>query len=159
MNHATELTYTRVGDYFLPNLLPPPAPQVGIWGQRRRDHLRRTRNGLYTGMLLAGTLNQHLEKIDRQAEELFSQTVASLAIVTYWTSVWLLTDDSSSRSKTSLCIYQVNVRNYYENVLNKIKPTFLKKLVFCIYSHCTKAEVTPQLTPQDFLCSHFCSKS
>lgn len=79
MNHATELTYTRVGDYFLPNLLPPPEPQVGIWGQRRRDYLRRARNGIYIGMLLAGTLNQHLEEIDRQAEELFSQTVASLA--------------------------------------------------------------------------------
>lgn len=79
MNHASELTYTRVGDYFLPNLLPPPEPQVGIWGQRRRDHLRRTRNGLYTGRLLAGTLNRHLEEIDRQAEELFSKTVASLA--------------------------------------------------------------------------------
>lgn len=79
MNHATELTYTRVGDYFLPNLLPPPEPQVGIWGQRRRDHLRRTRNGLYTGMLLTRTLNLHLEEIDRQAEDLFSQTVASLA--------------------------------------------------------------------------------
>ena len=79
MNHATELTYTRVGDYFLPNLLPPPEPQVGIWGQRRRDYLRRARNGIYIGMLLAGTLNRHLEEIDRQAEELFSQTVASLA--------------------------------------------------------------------------------
>ena len=79
MNHATELTYTRVGDYFLPNLLPPPEPQVGIWGQRRRDHLRRTRNGLYTGMLLAGTLNRHLEEIDQQAEVLYSQTVVSLA--------------------------------------------------------------------------------
>lgn len=79
MNHATELTYTRVGDYFLPNLLPPPEPQVGIWGQRRRDHLRRTRNGLYTGMLLTGTLNRHLEEIDRQAEVLFSQTVTTLA--------------------------------------------------------------------------------
>ena len=79
MNHATELTYTRVGDYFLPNLLTPPEPQVVIWGQRRRDHLCRTRNCLYNGMLLAGTLNRHLEEIDRQAEELFSQTVASLA--------------------------------------------------------------------------------
>ena len=79
MNHATELTYTRVGDYFLPNLLPPPEPQVGIWGQRRRDHLRRARNGIYIGMLLAGTLNRHLVEIDRQAEELFSQMVTSLA--------------------------------------------------------------------------------
>ena len=33
---------------------------------------------------------------------------------------------------------------------NKEKPTFLKKLVFCIYSHCTKGEVTPQLTPRVF---------
>ena len=79
MNHATELTYTRVGDYFLPNLLPPPEPQMDIWGQRRRDHLRRARNGIYIGMLLAGTLNRHLEEIDRQAEELFSQMVARLA--------------------------------------------------------------------------------
>ena len=79
MNHATELTYTRVGDYNLPNLPPPPDPKVGVWGQRRWDYLRRNRNGMYTGMLLAGTLNRHLEEIDRQAEELFSQTVASLA--------------------------------------------------------------------------------
>ena len=78
MNHATELTYTRVGDYFLPNLLPPPEPQVVIWGQRRRDHLCRTRNCLYNGMLLAGTMNRHLEEIDRQAEDQFSKTVASL---------------------------------------------------------------------------------
>lgn len=79
MNPATELTYTRVGDYALPNLLPPPDPKVGVWGQRRWDYLRRHRNGIYTGMLLAGTLNRHLEEIDRQADELFSQTVTNLA--------------------------------------------------------------------------------
>ena len=79
MNHATELNYTRVGDYFLPNLLPPPEPQVGIWGQRRRDYLRRARNGIYIGMLLAGSLNRHLEEIDQQAEVLYSQTVTTLA--------------------------------------------------------------------------------
>ena len=79
MNHATELTYTRVGDYNLPNLPPPPDPKVGVWGQRRWDYLRRNRNGMYTGMLLAGTLNRHLEEIDQQAEVLYSQTVTPLA--------------------------------------------------------------------------------
>lgn len=79
MNHMTELTYTRVGDYALPKLLPPPDPKVGVWGQRRWEYLRRNRNGIYTGMLLAGTLNQHLEEIDRQADELYSQTVTSLS--------------------------------------------------------------------------------
>ena len=80
MNPASELTYTRVGDYYLPNLLTPPEPQIGIWGQRRRDYLRYERNPIYIGMLLAGTLNDHLESIDQQAETLFSQTVTHLAL-------------------------------------------------------------------------------
>lgn len=79
MNTATELTYTLVGDYFLLNHLPPPEPEIGIWGQRRRRYLREHRNGIYTGMLLAGTLNRRLEEIDRQAEALFSQVVTSLS--------------------------------------------------------------------------------
>ena len=79
MNHATELTYTRVGDYNLPNLLPPIDPKLGVWGQRKWDYLRRNRNGIYTGMLLAGTLNRHLEEMDLQAEKLYSQTVTTLA--------------------------------------------------------------------------------
>ena len=79
MNSAPELTYTRVGDYYLPNLLPPPEPQIGIWGQRRRDYLQKERNPIYIGMLLSGTLNEHLESIDQQAIAMFSQTVTSLA--------------------------------------------------------------------------------
>lgn len=79
MNPASELTYTRVGDYYLPNLLPPLEPQIGVWGQRRRDYLRNERNPIYVGMLLAGTLNDHLESIDQQANIMFSQTVTSLA--------------------------------------------------------------------------------
>lgn len=79
MKSAIELTYTRIGDYYLPNLLPPPEPQIGIWGQRRRDYLCKERSPIYIGMLLAGTLNDHLESIDQQAESLFSQTVTHLA--------------------------------------------------------------------------------
>lgn len=78
MKFATELTYTRVGDYYLPNLLPPPDPEIGIWGRRRNAYLRKERNAIYTGMLLAGTLKRHLESIDQQAEAMFSQTVTRL---------------------------------------------------------------------------------
>lgn len=80
MKSTTELTYTRIGDYYLPNLLPPQEPKIGIWGQRRQDYLRNERNPIYTGMLLAGTLKPHLEEIDRHAEELFSQVVYELAL-------------------------------------------------------------------------------
>ncbi len=27
-----EITYTRVGDYYLPNLAAPKSPKVGRWG-------------------------------------------------------------------------------------------------------------------------------
>ena len=69
MNPATELTYTLVGDYYLPNLLPPSESVIGIWGQRRRRYLREHHNGIYTGMLLVGTLNAHLAQINTQAQE------------------------------------------------------------------------------------------
>lgn len=75
MNTATELTYTLVGDYYLPNLLPQQEHEVGIWGQRRWRHLREH----CTGMLLAGTLDTHLTEIDAQAQELLSFMTARLA--------------------------------------------------------------------------------
>ena len=66
-----ELTYHCEGDYLIPDLVPPPSPKIGIWGMRRRDFLRKYHDGIYTGMLLSGTLNAHLEEIDRSANEMF----------------------------------------------------------------------------------------
>lgn len=65
-----ELTYHIEGDYLLPDLIPPETPRIGIWGMRRREFLRKHHGGLYTGLLLSGTLNAHLEEIDRSANEM-----------------------------------------------------------------------------------------
>ena len=67
----TGLTYHREGDILIPDLIPPEAPHVGIWGLRRRDYLRKHHDGIYTGLLLSGKLNAHLEEIDRSANEMF----------------------------------------------------------------------------------------
>ena len=69
------ITYHREGDYLLPDLVPLESSQVGVWGIRRRDYLRKYHNGIYTGMLLAGELNAHLEEIDRSANEMFDLLV------------------------------------------------------------------------------------
>ncbi len=29
------ITYHREGDYLIPDLIPPEAPKIGIWGRRR----------------------------------------------------------------------------------------------------------------------------
>jgi len=67
----SDITYHRECDYLIPDLLPPEAPNIGIWGMRRRDYLRKYHDGIYTGMLLSGKLNAHLEEIDRSANEMF----------------------------------------------------------------------------------------
>ena len=74
-----KLTYHREGDYLIPDLLPPEAPNIGVWGIRRRDYLRKHHDGIYTGMLLSGKLNAHLEEIDRSANDMFDLLVKQYA--------------------------------------------------------------------------------
>ena len=69
-------TYTQVGDYLLPDVEAPESPQIGIWGERRRKYLQEHENATYTAMLLADTLNAHLEEVDKSASMMFEQLVA-----------------------------------------------------------------------------------
>ena len=75
----TELTYHREGDYLIPNLIPPASPRIGVWGIRRRDYLRKHHDGIYTGLLLSGKLNAHLEETERSANEMFDLLVKQYA--------------------------------------------------------------------------------
>ena len=72
-------TYHREGDYLIPDLVPPPAMRIGIWGERRRQYLLKNREPIYTAMLLSGKLNAHLEEVDSQAEEMLSRLVDQMA--------------------------------------------------------------------------------
>ena len=73
------ITYHREGDFLLPDLILPEAPKIGVWGMRRRNHLKKYHDGIYTGMLLSGKLNAHLEEIDRSASEMFDLLVKQYA--------------------------------------------------------------------------------
>ncbi len=74
-----KITYTRVGNYYLPNLAAPESPKVGRWGMLRFNYLRKHRESLYTIMLMENTLNPHLEEIDRQAQEMEQLLISQLA--------------------------------------------------------------------------------
>lgn len=79
MNTMNMITYHREGDYLLPDLIPPAPPRIGVWGIRCREHLRKHHDGLYTGLLLSGKLNAHLEEIDRSANEMFDLLIQQYA--------------------------------------------------------------------------------
>ena len=71
-------TSRQEGDYLLPNFEVPESPQVGIWGQRRLQYLRTNKRVLYTTMLMSGVLKNHLEEVDKSAEEMFEQLTVQM---------------------------------------------------------------------------------
>ena len=76
-----ELTYHWEGDYLIPDLEAPEAPRIGKYGTMRHQYLRNHHRGIFDGMLLKGTLNAHLEEIDRQANEMMERLTAQMAQV------------------------------------------------------------------------------
>jgi hypothetical protein len=67
-------TYSVVNGYRIPNLEMPDDGlgdeiEIGIWGMRRLDYLKKHRKGLYTNLLTSGKLRAHLHEIDNTARE------------------------------------------------------------------------------------------
>ena len=75
----SEITYHSEGDYRIPDLIPPRDPQIGVWGLRRKSFLLNSKKPIYTGLLLSGKLNAHLEEVDQQAEEMLLRLVDQMA--------------------------------------------------------------------------------
>ena len=67
-----ELTYTRVGDYYIPDLILDEEPEqnvfCGKYGDLRCDYLREHRLALWASLVNSGRLDDHLTTIERLAE-------------------------------------------------------------------------------------------
>lgn len=75
-------TYTRQGDYLLPNLTLPAEEETGyngVWEQRRLTYLKHHRKVLYCNLLTSGKLHSHLAYTEEQAQQLFLRLVKELA--------------------------------------------------------------------------------
>ena len=64
-----EITYTRQGDYELPNLTLPEQPEVslGRYANLRRKYLKEHHRVLYYNLLTQGKLTEHLAEVQRRA--------------------------------------------------------------------------------------------
>ena len=74
-------TYTKQGDYCLPNLYLPPEEErpIGIYGQRRLRYLKQHHKILYYNLLTSGKLHSHLADVEEEAQALFSRLVKEYA--------------------------------------------------------------------------------
>ena len=74
-------TYTKQGDYFLPDIKLPEQPEyeIGVWGNRRRQYLKEHHRVLYYNMLTQCKLYPHLADIEQQAQNMFDRLVDQLS--------------------------------------------------------------------------------
>ena len=75
-------TYTQVGDYMLPDLLPAEEENeanIGVWAMRHKRYLKQNHKVLYYNLLTKGKLNSYLTDIEQQAQDLFLRLVKDLA--------------------------------------------------------------------------------
>ena len=75
-------TYTQVGDYMLPDLLPAEEEKeanIGVWAMRHKRYLKQNHKVRYYNLLTSGKLNSYLADIEQQAEEMFFRLVNDLA--------------------------------------------------------------------------------
>ena len=77
-----ELTYTKIGDYFYPDLTLPETKDdhpLGKYEMLRKTYLKQHRPIVYDRLLLVGQLDAHLREIDKIATEQVNHMVADLA--------------------------------------------------------------------------------
>ena len=75
-------TYTQVGDYMLPDLLPAEEEteaNIGVWGMRHKRYLKQNHKVRYYNLLTSGKLNSYLADVEQQAQDLFLRLVKDLA--------------------------------------------------------------------------------
>ena len=110
-------TYTRVGDYYLPDLkLPEEEKQanIGVWGMRHKKILKENHRVLYANLMTSGKLVTYLDDIERQATTMFLRLVKELAEKENVTEELKATDQMLWVQKMN------NIRNRATEIVNAV---------------------------------------
>jgi len=113
------ISYTLVGDYYLPDLALPEEEhfEIGIYGRMRKNYLKNHRRVFYANLLTSGELNKHLHEIDVAAYnfmELVSKQMAKQEGVT-------------EQLKTE---YQMLWIGKMENIRNRVMEMIREEIIY-----------------------------
>ena len=75
------ISYTKVGDYLLPNLKLEDKERfnIGKYGLLRLNYIKKYKLGLYFDLLVNDKLNEHLHNIDTTVMEKVQKLITELA--------------------------------------------------------------------------------
>lgn len=75
------ISYTKKGDYLLPDLILEDKTQynIGKYGLLRLNYIKKYKLGLYFDLLVSDTLNEYLHNIDTTVMEKVQKLIKELA--------------------------------------------------------------------------------
>ena len=73
------LDYTLVNGVYLPNLISTETNyEIGIWGQRHLDYIKKHRRAFYFNLKTSCKLNSYLHEVDIRATDMYDRLVNQL---------------------------------------------------------------------------------
>ena len=77
-----EITYRKEGDYLIPDIIvenPKKDYHIGLYGRLKLEYMKKHQLGLYSDLILSGTLPEYLIEIDKTANERVKSIINELA--------------------------------------------------------------------------------
>lgn len=74
-----KMTYTRVGDYYIPNLKVEQVERsIGKWGRMHRKYLKEHHPIRFNQLVLSGKLWTHLADLNEQAQQRMETLISQM---------------------------------------------------------------------------------
>ena len=116
----SEITYTKQGDYLIPDLTLPTEPeiQLGRYALMHRDYLEQHKRVTYLNLLTAGKLNAHLYEVEQTALMRLEQMTKQLA----------LEQGVTEELKEKAPMQWVGLMN---SIRSQVEEVILNELIYC----------------------------
>ena len=116
-----EITYRKEGDYLIPNLAIKGAESnyhIGLYGRLKLEYMKKHQLGLYSDLILSGTLPEYLIEIDKTANERVNRIISDLAKKEN-------IDENLKQNDQMEWVRSMN------NIKNRAEEIVLKELIYC----------------------------
>ena len=114
-----EIEYTKVGDYYIPNLVLEKEEKIILnkYGRLRLKFLKENKKVEYTIMFMNGTLNKHLKEIQETAQKRIDIIIEELK----------QPNNLTEEIKNTNQLYWVSMMNNFKNTAEEI---ILNELIY-----------------------------
>ena len=111
--HMRAITYSRQGDYLLPDLTVPDGPEVhlGKYASLRQTYLKEHRYGIYLNLLTTGQLSSHLNEVQREAQERMEVLTGQMK------AAWGVTEELKAKDQMMWVQQMSNIRQAAEEIV------------------------------------------